>query len=139
MNQNPIFVACDKESHATTVQTILEESGIVNPVCWFPSGDALLNSVVDNPSRHPLLILLDADISGTPVTDLLRRLNEDEYAQSIPVVLSTNSAEDQTIKECYALGCNLYVTKPVRYEEFIHVVRALGFVLQIVRRPAAVS
>lgn len=139
MKDHSIFVVVGDEDHATTVRSVLEESGIANPVRWFASGDAVLDHVFSKPFCLPLFILLDIDVPGTGPTDVLRRLREDAQSQSIPVILSAKSTDEPEIDECYALGCNLYVTKPVRYEEFIHAVRALGFVLQIVQRSAAVG
>lgn len=139
MKENAIFIVDDDEGHAILVQSSLEESGIANPIRWFSSGDAVIDYIFDDPIRRPLVILLDLNMPGLRGTDVLRRLKEDERSRSIPVIVVTTSAEGPEIDECYALGCNLYITKPVRHEEFIHAMRTLGFVLQIVHLPAPVS
>jgi two-component system response regulator len=42
------------------------------------------------------------------------------------VVILTSSKEDPDIKECYKLGVNSYVVKPVGFEDFSKTVAQLG-------------
>jgi hypothetical protein len=39
------------------------------------------------------------------------------------------------VKRCYELGCNIYITKPVEYEQFSGAIRTLGLFLSIVKVP----
>ena len=39
------------------------------------------------------------------------------------------------VQRCYELGCNVYVTKPIGYDEFIEAVKRLGMFLAIVKVP----
>jgi DNA-binding NarL/FixJ family response regulator len=47
----------------------------------------------------------------------------------------TTTDNPREVNRCYELGCNVYITKPVEYEEFIEAIRRLGMFLQIVQRP----
>ncbi len=38
----------------------------------------------------------------------------------------TSSREEQDIANCYRLGSNAYVVKPVNFHEFVDAVRRLG-------------
>ncbi len=46
------------------------------------------------------------------------RMKEHERLKKIPVVVFSSSREDSDINECYDLGANGYVVKPVGAEEF---------------------
>jgi len=43
-----------------------------------------------------------------------------------PVVALTSSREDRDVKECYDLGVNSYIVKPVDFEQFTEAIRQLG-------------
>jgi len=47
-------------------------------------------------------------------------------AQDVPVVVLTSSREEPDIAECYRLGVNSYIVKPVAFDQFTEAVRELG-------------
>jgi DNA-binding NarL/FixJ family response regulator len=44
----------------------------------------------------------------------------------VPVVILTSSRESRDLEECYRLGVNAYVVKPVRFTEFVNAVKEIG-------------
>ena len=44
----------------------------------------------------------------------------------LPVVVLTSSCQDRDIEECYNLGVNSYMVKPIDFEKFIEVAGILG-------------
>jgi hypothetical protein len=42
------------------------------------------------------------------------------------------------IRRCCDLGCNVYITKPVNYENFANAIRQLGLFLSVIQVPAAI-
>jgi len=42
------------------------------------------------------------------------------------VVVLTSSSEDPDIQECYRLGANSYVVKPVQFDKFIKAIADIG-------------
>ena len=66
---------------------------------------------------------------------VLERIKADERTRHIPVLILTTTDERHEIERCYALGCNVYITKPVEYEEFAEAIRKLGLFLSIVKIP----
>jgi CheY-like chemotaxis protein len=66
---------------------------------------------------------------------VLSRLKADERTRHIPVVILTTTDEPYEIERCYALGCNVYITKPVEYEQFAEAIRKLGLFLSVVKIP----
>jgi two-component system, response regulator len=57
---------------------------------------------------------------------VLRRVRTDERTKAIPVVVLTSSQEERDITECYKLGANSYVVKPVEFDKFYRAVGDLA-------------
>ena len=75
---------------------------------------------------NPVVILLDLKMPKLDGIQVLRHLKTDEQMHCIPVVVLTSSREDRDLVECYKLGVNAYVVKPIRFAEFVEAVRQLG-------------
>ncbi|HTF81407.1 MAG TPA: response regulator [Cytophagales bacterium] len=74
----------------------------------------------------PKLILLDVKMPRLNGIEVLRKLKNDPRTRSIPVVMLTSSKEEPDIKECYAIGVNSYIVKPVEFESFMKAISDLG-------------
>ena len=57
--------------------------------------------------------------------EVLRQIKSDEGLKSIPVVLLTTSTEKSEIIRGYEYGANSYVTKPLRFNEFMDRVKGV--------------
>ena len=84
-----------------------------------------------------MLILLDLNLPDTSGIDILRRIKENPHLKCSPVVVLTTTDDSQEIKRCYELGCNVYITKPVNYENFAHAIRQLGLFFSVIQVPQA--
>ena len=78
----------------------------------------------DNPTL-PGLILLDLNMPKKDGRTALKELKTSSKWQRIPVVILTTSHSQEDIEQCYELGANTYVTKPVGLDDFISVVRLI--------------
>ena len=67
--------------------------------------------------------------------EILRQLKSDPKTKPIPVVVLTSSREDPDMQQCYKLGVNGYVIKPVEFNEFQRAISDLGFFWMIVNQP----
>lgn len=74
----------------------------------------------------PKLILLDLKLPLVSGIEVLRRIKADPRTQRLPVVVMTSSKEEPDIAECYRLGVNSYIVKPVDFDQFTEAVRQLG-------------
>lgn len=83
----------------------------------------------------PRVILLDLKLPLVDGIEVLRRIKADPRTRSIPVVVLTSSREHPDIAQCYALGVNSYIVKPVDFEQFTEVVRELGFYWLLLNQP----
>jgi len=82
------------------------------------------NSILE--ARCPQLILLDLKLPKVDGIEVLQRLKGDPRTHNIPVVVLTSSREHQDLDECYRLGVNSYIVKPVDFEQFYDAVHQLG-------------
>jgi CheY-like chemotaxis protein len=62
-------------------------------------------------------------------------MKNDERTKHIPVIILTTTDDTREVARCYELGCNVYVTKPVDYEQFCEAIRKLGLFLLVVTLP----
>jgi DNA-binding NarL/FixJ family response regulator len=55
----------------------------------------------------------------------------------MPVVILTTTDDRHEIERCYDLGCNVYITKPVNYENFATAILQLGLFLSVIQIPGS--
>lgn len=83
----------------------------------------------------PNVIILDLKMPKVNGIEVLRRIKSDERTKKIPVVMLTSSKEDPDIQECYRLGVNSYVVKPVEFNHFVKAITDLGLYWMILNQP----
>lgn len=71
------------------------------------------------------LILLDLKLPKVNGFEVLKAVKADPKTQSIPVVMLTSSNQAQDVRECYRLGANSYIQKPVDYDEFCEAIQQI--------------
>lgn len=87
------------------------------------------------PGGNPVVILLDLKMPKVDGIQVLNQLKSDEYMRSVPIVILTSSRETRDLEECYKLGVNAYVVKPVRFAEFIEAVKGIGVFWALINEP----
>jgi CheY-like chemotaxis protein len=80
--------------------------------------------LVDLP--RPGLILLDLNMPRKDGREALREIKADPALRQIPVVILTTSRADTDIDRIYELGANSFITKPVRFEALVAVMKVLS-------------
>ena len=140
-NSVTIIMIEDDEGHARLIERNIRRSGVNNEIVPFTSGTGVLNYLFgqDGTGRDhkgsALLILLDLNLPDTSGIDILKRVKENKYLKTTPVVVLTTTDDSQEIKRCYELGCNVYITKPVNYESFANAIRQLGLFFSVIQVP----
>jgi two-component system response regulator len=85
---------------------------------------------------QPDLVLLDLNLPRKDGREVLAEIKADERLRSIPVVVLTTSQAEKDVLQAYKLQASCYVTKPVDFQQFLEVVRAVeGFWLTVVKLP----
>lgn len=83
----------------------------------------------------PTVVLLDLKMPKVDGLEVLRTVKADPALRSVPVVILTSSREARDLSECYLLGANAFVVKPVKFQEFLDAVRELGIFWALINEP----
>jgi CheY-like chemotaxis protein len=59
--------------------------------------------------------------SFTPSLVLLD-IKDDKNLRTIPIIVLTSSGRGEDIEKAYKLGCNSYIIKPIKFEDFINTI-----------------
>lgn len=78
------------------------------------------------PTDAPRLVLLDLKLPAVGGRKVLRILKSDNRTAHIPVVVLSSSTARSDVRQCYALGANSYVVKPVDFGRFTETVQRVG-------------
>ena len=90
----------------------------------------------DGPAQNgPALVLLDLNLPDMSGTEILAKIKADPDLKRTPVVVLTTTDDKVEVERCYDLGCNVYITKPVNYENFADAIRQLGLFLSVIQIP----
>lgn len=136
-----ILLAEDDDGHATLVERNLRRAGLANEIVRARDGQDALDFLhsegrhTDRESFAPLLVLLDINMPRLNGVETLRQIRADKRTALVPVIMLTTTDDPREIRTCYDLGCNIYITKPVKYEPFVEAIRRLGLLLAIVCVP----
>src|SRR4028118_991893 len=74
---------------------------------------------------RPDLILLDLNMPRKDGREVLTEVKADDNLKFIPVVVLTTSQAQEDVIRAYGLHANCYISKPVDFEQFANVVRAI--------------
>jgi CheY-like chemotaxis protein len=144
MNYNDIDILLVEDNLDDAKLTIraLKKSGFANKLHHARDGAESLDFIYCRGAyssrgkiQNVKLVLLDLKMPKLSGIEVLTTLKSDPTTRSIPVVILTSSKEDPDIRECYALGVNSYIVKPVESENFFHAIKDLGFYWMLLNEP----
>src|SRR3954466_825693 len=75
-------------------------------------------------SERPALILMDIQLPGMDGLEATGLLKADEATRGIPVIALTALAMKGDEERIRAAGCDGYIAKPMRYQEFLATIAA---------------
>jgi CheY-like chemotaxis protein len=85
---------------------------------------------------RPDIIFLDLNLPKKDGRQVLSEIKADPSLAQIPVVVLTTSQAEEDILRAYQLHANCYVTKPVDFNQFLHIVSTIEeFWLSVVKLP----
>ncbi len=141
MNTNELEVLLVEDSPEDAALTLraLKKNNLINRIHVAIDGAEALDYIFgkdDSPCLcPPKVVFLDLHLPKINGLEVLRKLKGDERTRRIPVVVLTSSREDQDISECYELGVNSYIVKPVEFDSFMQSVAELGLYWMLLNKP----
>ncbi len=135
MESKPVEILLIEDDPSDIKLTLkaLQKYSLANKVTVLKDGEEALEFLFsegryegrDN-KNMPKVIFLDLKLPFVDGIEVLRRIKSDESTRRIPVVVVTSSRENRDIEECYKLGVNSYIVKPIDFEKFLESVSNLG-------------
>lgn len=132
-----VLLAEDDDAAAQLIVTNLKREGVTN-VRRFPNGQEALDFINSVDGIESVILFLDIRMPVMDGMQLLKTLKSDSKNKNIPVIMLTTSDNPAEVQECYDLGCNFYVKKPVEYGMFKAVIKQLAQFTQICMFPKKV-
>jgi CheY-like chemotaxis protein len=136
-----ILLVEDDPGHTRLIEKNLRRANIKNEIAFATNGQEALDylfcegAYVNNKHASHMLVMLDLNMPVLDGYQVLERMKKDERTKRIPVVILTTTDDPREVKRCYELGCNVYITKPVDYDQFCEAIRKLGLFLLVATIP----
>lgn len=127
----PILVVEDSTEDYMALSRAFRKNAARNPVLRCEDGDQALEYLLGNgkhpswPKSLPAIVLLDLNLPGTDGRTVLKQLKQHATLHTLPVIVFTTSTNSRDIEECYRLGANSYLTKPIEYAALEEKVRLI--------------
>jgi two-component system response regulator len=129
MNNMEILLVEDNPDHAELTLRALKDENFPCRIQWIKNGQEALDYLISIEKKgEPLLprfILLDIKLPKLTGLELLKRVKENEFLRNVPVVMLTTSDRQEEISNCYKLGVNSFIVKPVKFDEFYEKVKSV--------------
>jgi CheY-like chemotaxis protein len=133
----------DDAGHARLIERNIRRAGVTNELVHFAnagSAKGYFESLrKDRRGLTPILVLLDLNLPDVSGFELLEYLKQDSHFKRAPVIVLTTTDDYNEIQRCYDLGCNVYITKPVDYDQFATAIRQLGLFFSVIKVPDPVN
>ena len=127
-----ILLVEDNTDHAALTMRALRDGNMLNEIFWVKDGQQAIDFLertgryaAPAPAPRPGLILLDIRLPKLDGHEVLRHIKSHPVLRSIPVVMLTTSERDDEINACYEAGVNSYVSKPVKFADFVQTIKSL--------------
>jgi len=114
-----ILIVEDNPSNMTLARLLLESAG--HTVLGATDAEAGLTLARD---QRPDLILMDIQLPGMDGLEAAALLKRDDATRAIPVIALTALAMKGDEERIRAAGCDGYIAKPLRYQEFLATIAA---------------
>lgn len=127
-----ILIVDDSPKDVELTIAALTEKNLANEVDVAEDGEEALDYLykrgkfANNSNGNPAVILLDIKMPKLNGIEVLRHIRSEPRFKFIPIIMVTSSREDKDLIECYKLGANSYVVKPVDIVQFINSIKAVG-------------
>ena len=124
ITQKWILLAEDNPQDADLVMRVLRQNRVDAEVVIAHDGAEALDCLNHRgdfkacANELPAMVLLDLKMPKVNGLEVLRQIKGDEHLKQVPVVVFTSSREEIDIDQCYRLGANAYVVKPVDFKQF---------------------
>ncbi|MEM1278738.1 MAG: response regulator [Cyanobacteria bacterium P01_D01_bin.6] len=121
----------DDPNDIELMQLALENLTIINTLDILTDGAQAIEYLIGTRDRAPAdplprFVLMDLKLPKLTGLEVLRAIRQNNRTRLLPVVMMTSSSEDSDLRDCYNLGVNSYVVKPLGFQQFQQVAQSVG-------------
>ena len=123
-----ILLVEDNPNDVEITRRALEKGRVRNELTVARDGQEALDILFGNGNSgvpRPGLILLDLNLPKVDGREVLEKIKADPKLKRIPVIVLTVSTSEEDVMRTYDLGVNTFITKPVRFDDFMKVVMTI--------------
>lgn len=128
-----VLIIDDSDDDVETTLRALKKAGISpDNTHRCESGDEALDYLLQNntesseaPQHIPALVLLDLNMPGKDGKKVLDEIRKEPTLKLIPVIIMTTSNDPKDVTECYTMGANSFIRKPVDLDDFYAAIKSL--------------
>lgn len=122
-----ILIVEDTDHDFDILVRAMRKAGIENEVMRCKDGQEALDYLANERTtdKKPGFIFLDLNMPKIDGREVLRKIKADDALRSIPVVILTSSEKESDIEQCYDLGANTFVPKPMGLSDFVATVESI--------------
>lgn len=137
-----VLLVEDNKNDKELILRILKKHNFANKIFVVKNGEEALDYLFStgqylHKSIHPLpkLVILDLKLPKVSGLEVLEKIKSDTQTRMVPVVVFTSSQEEKDQMECYRLGTNSFVVKPINFERFVQATSEIGLYWLFLNKP----
>jgi two-component system response regulator len=123
-----ILLVEDSPDDVEITRRALERGQVKNHLTVARDGQEALDILFsrrDTDGALPGLILLDLNLPKVDGREVLEKIKSDPKLRRVPVIALTSSTREEDVVRAYDLGVNTFISKPVKFEDFIRVIATI--------------
>lgn len=141
--QRPILIVEDSDEDFAAMMWVWQKDAIPWRVLRCRNGEEALNRLYRRgefagltANDEPALVLLDLNMPRVGGLAVLAALKQDAHFRRLPVLIFTTSHNPKDIEECYRIGANSYIVKPIQLARLREVLRhVVTYWMEVVHLP----
>ena len=136
-----ILLVDDSSNDVTLIKAGLKEAHFGNEIIVAEDGEEALDFLYKRgkftgySKEKPIFVLLDIKLPLMNGIEVLKVIRADPSFKSVPIIMLTSSRDTHDLRECYDIGANSFVVKPVNIIDFMEVVKDIGQYWVVINEP----
>ncbi|MCI0497720.1 MAG: response regulator [Thermoplasmata archaeon] len=140
MEEPTILLVEDEPNDVLLLERAFKKSDLRFPLRSVEDGEQCLaylrgDPPYDDRDEHPFpaMVLLDLNLPRLSGLEVLETIRGDPALSHTPVVMLTASKLGEDVDRATELGANFYLVKPVRFEEYMDMAKAINLYAKVLK------
>lgn len=121
-----VLLVEDNADDAELSLLVLKKSGVAPNAKWVRDGIEAMEWLKAGDKQSLRLILLDLKMPRMDGYEVLRRIRQDHAVDNIPVIVMVSAHGTPELAQCFELGADSYLVKPLEAGALRDAIRSLG-------------